>query len=219
MSYTIPVLDTSGKEVEKITLDDALFTLEKVNSSLIHEYVLMQLANARQSNAHVKTRGDVAFSGKKLGKQKGSGNARAGDRGSPIRKKGGVAFGPSSDINWMKTMTKKQRRLALLGAFVSKLENQSIVIVKGYDGANISTKGAYSLLKTLEFNQESNLVMSANYDEYLNKSFRNIEDAKYVSVDYMNVVDLLRSNHIVIVGKEGLEKIVTRFQYAQEGDE
>lgn len=56
MSYTIPVLDTSGKEVEKITLDDALFTLEKVNSSLIHEYVLMQLANARQSNAHVKTR-------------------------------------------------------------------------------------------------------------------------------------------------------------------
>jgi len=66
MSYTIPVLDTSGKEVEKITLDDALFTLEKVNSSLIHEYVLMQLANARQSNAHVKTRGDVAFSGKKL---------------------------------------------------------------------------------------------------------------------------------------------------------
>ncbi len=87
MSYTIPVLDTSGKKIETITLDDVLFSNEKINSSLIHEYVLMQLANARQSNAHTKTRGDVSFSGKKLGKQKGSGNARAGDRGSPIRKK------------------------------------------------------------------------------------------------------------------------------------
>ncbi len=103
----------------------------------------------------------------------------------------------------MKTMTKKQRRLALLGAFISKLENQEVMIVKGYGGdSKISTKGAYSLLKTLDLAQDNNLIMSADYDEYLNKSFRNIEDTKYVSIDYMNVVDLLRSNHILIVGKE-----------------
>lgn len=216
MSYTIPVLDTSGKQIDKITLDNALFSTDSVNGDLIHEYVLMQLANARQSNAHTKTRGDVAFSGKKLYKQKSTGNARTGDKGSPIRKHGGVAFGPSSDINRMKTMTKKQRKLALLGAFVSKLENQEVVVVNGYTNEKISTKWAYSLLKTLNFSEDNNLVMSANYDEYLNKSFRNIEDAKYVSVDYMNVVDLLRSTHIMIIWKDWFEKIVNRFQVASE---
>ncbi len=175
----------------------------------------MQLSNARQSNASTKTRGEVSYSGKKLKKQKGGG-ARVGDKGSPIRKHGGVAFGPSSEINWSKTMTKKQRKLALLGAFVTKLENKEVVIVDGYSAAHISTKGAYSLLKTLAYSEDHNLIMSGNYDEILSKSFRNIEDTKYVSIDYMNVVDLLRSNHIMIFGKDGLDKIITRFSKAAE---
>ena len=113
-------------------------------------------------------------------------------------------------------MTKKQRKLALLGAFVTKLENKEVVIVDGYSAAHISTKGAYSLLKTLAYSEDHNLIMSGNYDEILSKSFRNIEDTKYVSIDYMNVVDLLRSNHIMIFGKDGLDKIITRFSKAAE---
>ena len=215
MTYIVPIIDTNWKELSSIKLDATVFTQEKVNSSLIHEYVLMQLSNARQSNASTKTRGEVSYSGKKLKKQKGGG-ARVGDKGSPIRKHGGVAFGPSSEINWSKTMTKKQRKLALLGAFVTKLENKEVVIVDGYSAAHISTKGAYSLLKTLAYSEDHNLIMSGNYDEILSKSFRNIEDTKYVSIDCMNVVDLLRSNHIMIFGKDGLDKIITRFSKAAE---
>jgi large subunit ribosomal protein L4 len=217
MTYIVPIIDTNWKELSSIKLDATVFTQEKVNSSLIHEYVLMQLSNARQSNASTKTRGEVSYSGKKLKKQKGGG-ARTGDKGSPIRKHGGVAFGPSSEINRSKTMTKKQRKLALLGAFVTKLENKEVVIVDGYNPAHISTKGAYSLLKTLAYSEDHNLIMSGNYDEILSKSFRNIEDTKYVSIDYMNVVDLLRSNHIMIFGKDGLDKIVTRFAKATEDE-
>jgi len=71
MNYIVPVIDIHGKELSTLSLDAMTFAQDNVNSDLIHEYVLMQLSNARQSNAHTKTRGEVAFSGKKLKKQKG----------------------------------------------------------------------------------------------------------------------------------------------------
>lgn len=210
MNYIVPVVDNNGKELTSVTLDATVFTQENVNTDLIHEYVLMQLANARQSNAHTKTRGEVSFSGKKIKKQKWWW-ARVGDKWSPLRKKWWVAFWPSNEINRSKTMTKKQRRLALLWAFIAKLENKEVIIVDGYQQQKISTKWAYSLLKTLKFDDTRNLVMSGQYDEYLSKSFRNIEDTKYVSIDFMNVVDLLKSNQIMIIGKDWLHKLVERF--------
>jgi len=215
MNYIVPVVDTNGKELVSITLDATVFAQDHVNTDLIHEYVLMQLANARQSNAHTKTRWEVSFSGKKIKKQKWWW-ARVGDKWSPLRKKWWVAFGPSNEINRSKTMTKKQRKLALLWAFISKLENKEVIIVDGYEQQKISTKWAYSLLKTLKCDDHRNLVMSGNYDEYLSKSFRNIDDTKYVSIDFMNVVDLLKSNQIMIIGKDGLHKIVERFTQSDE---
>lgn len=113
-------------------------------------------------------------------------------------------------------MTKKQRRLALLWAFVTKLENKQVIIVDGYDNTKISTKWAYSLLQTLDYTNKNNLIMSGNYDEYLCKSFRNIASSKYVSIDYMNVVDLLNSKNVMIVGKDWLDKIVGRFGVTDE---
>lgn len=214
MNYIVPVIDVNGKELSSVTLDTLVFTQDNVNSDLIHEYTLMQLSNARQSNAHTKTRWEVAFSWKKLKKQKG-GWARTWDKWSPIRKKWWVAFGPSNEINWSKTMTRKQRLLALLWAFITKLENKEVVVVDGYEQSKISTKWAYSLLKGLKNENKNNLVMSQNYDEYLSKSFRNIEDTKYVSVDFMNVIDLLKSTRIMIIGKDGLTKIINRFAVSE----
>lgn len=214
MNYIVPVIDIHGKELSTLSLDAMTFAQDNVNSDLIHEYVLMQLSNARQSNAHTKTRGEVAFSGKKLKKQKGWW-ARTGDKGSPIRKKWWVAFGPTSEINRSKTMTKKQRQLALLWAFITKLENKEVIVVDGYEQQKISTKWAFTLLKNIKSDDNKNLVMSESYDEYLSKSFRNIEDTKYVSVDFMNVIDLLRSTKIMILWKDGLTKIISRFSVAE----
>lgn len=136
MSYKIPIYNADGKQVDTITLDNKIFW-SIVSPDLIHEYVLLQDSNARQSNAHTKTRGEVSWSGK-LYKQKKTGNARTWDRRSPIRKWGGVAFGPTNEINWTKSMNKKQRKLAVLGAFINKLQTNWVCVVDGYNVDKIS---------------------------------------------------------------------------------
>lgn len=210
MSYKIPIYNADGKQVDTLTLDDKIFW-STVTPDVMHEYVLMQNNNARTSNAHTKTRAEVSWSGKKLYKQKKTGNARTWDRRSPIRKWGWVAFGPTNEINWTKTMNRKQRRLAVLWAFINKLQTNGVCVVDGYKIDKISTKSAYTLLKNLSFDNNKNIIMSSDYDITLNKSFRNIENLRYMSVDYMNVVDLLRFKNLIIIGKDWVNKIVEKF--------
>ncbi len=88
MSYKIDIVDMKGKKVKGISLPSTIFANDLVNEGLIHEYVVMYLANRRQSPAHTKTRSEVQRSGRKLYRQKGTGRARVGDAGSPIRRKG-----------------------------------------------------------------------------------------------------------------------------------
>ncbi len=210
MSYKIPIYNADGKQVDTITLNDKVFD-SVVNHDLIHEYILLQGNNSRQSNAHTKTRAEVSWSGRKLYKQKWTGNARTWDRRSPIRKWGWVAFGPTNEINWSKTMNKKQRKLAVLGAFINKLQTNGVCVVDGYNIDKISTKSAYTLLKNLPLEDNRNIIMSSDYDTVLNKSFRNIENLRYMSVDYMNVVDLLKFKNLIIIWKDGISKIVDKF--------
>ena len=120
--YAVDVYDKNGKLTSKVDLNPELFSDEIVNPSLIHEYLLLQQANARNVIASTKTRAEVAGSGRKLYKQKGTGNARVGDKNSPIRRHGGVAFGPTAERNFEKTMTKKARKLALNGLLTLKVK-------------------------------------------------------------------------------------------------
>lgn len=122
MVYAVDVYDKNGKLTSKFDLNPELFSDEIVNPSLIHEYLLLQQANARNVIASTKTRAEVAGSGRKLYKQKGTGNARVGDKNSPIRRHGGVAFGPTPERNFEKTMTKKARKLALNGLLTLKVK-------------------------------------------------------------------------------------------------
>lgn len=122
MVYAVDVYDKNGKLTSKFDLNPELFSDEIVNPSLIHEYLLLQQANARNVIASTKTRAEVAGSGRKLYKQKGTGNARVGDKNSPIRRHGGVAFGPTAERDFEKTMTKKARKLALNGLLTLKVK-------------------------------------------------------------------------------------------------
>jgi len=92
MAYSIDIYDINGEKVSTFDLDETLFSDAIVNKDLIHEYYLLQMSNARVNIAKVKGRGEVSGSGRKLYKQKGTGNARVGDKNSPIRRGGGVAF-------------------------------------------------------------------------------------------------------------------------------
>lgn len=88
MSYSLQIHDAKGKVIEKKALNAAIFADDNINDSLIHEFYVLQQANARVAIAHTKTRAEVAGSGKKLYKQKGTGNARTGSSRSPVRKHG-----------------------------------------------------------------------------------------------------------------------------------
>ena len=130
MAYSIDIYDINGEKVSTFDLDETLFSDAIVNKDLIHEYYLLQMSNARVNIAKVKGRGEVSGSGRKLYKQKGTGNARVGDKNSPIRRGGGVAFGPRGERNFTKVMTKKARKIALQGLLTLKAQQNELMGVQ-----------------------------------------------------------------------------------------
>jgi 50S ribosomal protein L4 len=203
MVYAVDVYDKNGKVASKFDLKPELFSDEIVNPSLIHEYLLLQQANARNVIASTKTRAEVAGSGRKLYKQKGTGNARVGDKNSPIRRHGGVAFGPSSERNFEKTMTKKARKLALNGLLTLKVK-EGIVSGLDLDTMESNTKGAIDLLAKMGNQNKKVLFVLDKKEDGIVKSFRNIEGLKYLLVDYLNPYDLINAEAIVFL-KPALE--------------
>ena len=203
MVYSVDVYDKTGKVSSKFELNPEVFSDEKINTSLIHEYLLLQEANARNAIASTKTRGEVSGSGRKLYKQKGTGNARVGDRNSPIRRHGWVAFGPTSERVYEKAMTKKARKVALNGLITMKVKD-GIVCGLDIDTMKPSTKDAIALLSKMWKNEKKVLLVLDKKEEWIVKSFRNIEGLKYLLVDYLNPRDLMNADAVVFL-KPALE--------------
>lgn len=205
MVYSVDVYDKAGKVVSKIEMNDKLFSDDIVNESLIHEYLLLQTANARNVIASAKTRAEVSGSGRKLYKQKGTGNARVGDKNSPIRRHGGVAFGPTTERNFEKTMTKKARKLALNGLLTLKVRD-GVIAGLDIDAMAPSTKEAIAILEKMGKADKKVLLVLDKKEEGIVKSFRNIEGLKYLLVDYLNPYDLMNADAVVFL-KPALEFI------------
>lgn len=206
MTYTIQVYNKDGKATGKLSLNEALFNDERINDDLIHEFFILQQANARNPIAHVKTRAEVAGSGKKIYRQKGTGGARAGSSRSPIRRHGGVAFGPRNDVNHSKTMNKKMRKLALCGIITLKAKNDQLLGLEANPLATIKTKAAVDMLGKIGINTKKTLIVMADKDDVIAKSFNNIPRTKSILADYINPVDLLQYDKVVLL-EGSLEKI------------
>lgn len=203
MVYAVDVYDKTWKVTSKFELNPEVFSDEKINTSLIHEYLLLQEANERNAIASTKTRGEVSGSGRKLYKQKGTGNARVGDRNSPIRRHGWIAFGPTSERVYEKAMTKKARKVALNGLITMKVKD-GIVCGLDIDTMKPSTKDAIALLSKMWKNEKKILLVLDKKEEWIVKSFRNIEGLKYLLVDYLNPRDLMNADAVVFL-KPALE--------------
>jgi len=206
MWYTVDIYDKTWKIVSNLKLDDTIFSDDKINHNLIHEYYLLQTSNARNPIAHTKTRWEVAGSGKKLYKQKGTGNARVWDRRSPIRVGGGVAFGPRNERNYTKLMNKKSRNLALSGLITLKAKDNNIIGLKDFDMKEPKTKEALDVLIKIGLNNEKVLFVLNEKNINLIKSFRNLNNVKYLLTDYLNPKDLLEYSKILFL-ESALEKI------------
>ena len=208
MGYSVDVYNTEGKVVSKVELNANLFADEKINKTLIQEYLLLQQANGRVAIADTKDRSEVSGSGKKLYRQKGTGNGRVWDKNSPLRRHGWIAFGPTSARNFEKMMTKKARKVAMNGTITMKAKDSAICGLS-LDKMEPKTKEAASIIERIGLSNQKVLLVLDAKNEGIEKSFRNIAKVKYILVDYLNPRDVLNADKVVF-----LEKALTKLNQA-----
>ncbi|MEA1969591.1 MAG: 50S ribosomal protein L4 [Thermodesulfobacteriota bacterium] len=203
----VDVLNRSGEKVSETELPDDIFTIP-VKKSVLHEVVRMQLAARRKGTAVTKGRSDVIGSTKKLYRQKGTGNARAGSVKSPLRRGGGVIFGPSRR-SYAYKVPKKVRALALKMALSSKLANNEISVIDNFNLNQVKTSEFASIKKALGL---KNILIVVNEDDTnLMLSSRNIPDVKVIKTAGLNVFDILKYTNLLLV-ESSLGGIKGRFE-------
>lgn len=191
----VDVLNSAGKKVSEAELTDEIFSIP-VKTSVLHEVVRSQLVSKREGTAASQTRAMVTGSTKKLYRQKGTGNARAGSANSPLRKGGGVIFGPSPR-SYAYKVPKKVRRLALKMALSSKLNDNTLFVIDDFKLEEIKTKVLSEVLATL--NLQDILIVSDSEDMNLALSSRNIPDVKVIKTAGLNVYDILKFKNLLLV--------------------
>jgi len=200
----ISVLSQEGREVEKLRFD-----VEKlgghVHKHVLRDYVVMFEANQRQGTVKTKTRGEVAGTGKKPWRQKGTGRARAGSRRSPLWRGGGKIFGPvPRDYSY--TMPRKARQLALRSALLSKFQDGEVTVVDSIALAAPKTKEVARMLKGLGI-ADTCLIAIPKHDETFWRCARNIENVMVRPVSDLNAYDVLHQRRLLIV-KEALQQLL-----------
>jgi len=191
----IDVQNIKGEKVSEVDLPDSIFDVP-VKPALLHEVVKMQLAGRRSGTACVKNRSDVAGSGKKLFRQKGTGRARRGNITSPLLKGGGVIFGPHPK-DYSYTMPKKKKRLALKMALSSKLENRALLVVDKIELDEPKTRKVIEIANALKLDSALFLIHEKNTN--LELSARNIPGIKVIRSEGLNVYDILKYRNLVIL--------------------
>lgn len=201
----VDVLNQTGEKVAQTELADSCFNVE-IKPSVLHTVVKMQLANRRAGTASVKNRSDVRGSTRKLFRQKGTGRARRGDAKSPLLRGGGVVFGPHSK-SWAIKVPKKVRRLALRMALSSKLQTESLMVLKGISLDAIKTKAFAGILSDLKL--DNALFVTPGKDVTVELSARNIPGVKVLRSEGLNVYDVLKYRHLVLL-ESSIEQIQGR---------
>ncbi|HOI75240.1 MAG TPA: 50S ribosomal protein L4 [Syntrophales bacterium] len=191
----VNVYNIEFKKVSEIELDDVVFGAD-VNEALLHEVVRMQMAARRSGTASTKERSDVHGSSRKLWRQKGTGRARVGNIRSPLWRKGGVVFGPHPRDYSFK-MPKKMRRSALRSALSLKIREEKIIVLSDFPLDEIKTKKFQAVVDRLGLKTALFVLDQAN--AVLEKSSRNIPEIKMIRSEGLNVYDILKYQHLVLL--------------------
>ena len=190
----VTVYNMEGNEVGTMELNDAVFGVE-INEHLVHLAVVRQLANNRQGTLKAKTRSEVSGGGRKPWRQKGTGHARQGSIRAPQWTGGGVVFAPVPRDYEVK-MNKKERRAALKSALTSKVQENKLVVVDSLALAEAKTKEMQKVLTNLKADKA--LVVTADDDQKVVLSARNIADVQTATVNTINVYDVMKHNTVVV---------------------
>lgn len=191
----IPVYSLTGEVVGQVELNEEIFGVP-FNEAVVHQTMVMQLANRRQGTASTKTRSEVSGSTRKLYSQKHTGRARRGNIKSPLLRGGGVAFGPKPRL-YRQSMPRKMRRLALKCVLSSKVREGNLKAVEQFAVEEPRTKNMIDILAALDIGSTALLV-----SEYCNldvvKSARDLANIKVLPSALINVLDLLSYKMLII---------------------
>ena len=191
----VDVYDINGKKVSDVELNEKVFGIEP-NEAIVHEVLVNYLANQRQGTQSTKTRSEVRGGGRKPWRQKGTGRARQGSIRAPQWIKGGIALGPKPR-SYRYTVNKKEKRLAIKSILSSKVLENKLTVVDKLELAEIKTKSMVNALNNLKLEGKT-LVILPEKNLNVQASTRNIEGAKAILANTINVYDLLRYTNLVL---------------------
>jgi large subunit ribosomal protein L4 len=190
----IPVHDDQGKQIDALQVDEQLLGGE-VRADLLKQAYVRYHANRRQGSAKTKTRGETAYSTRKLYRQKGTGNARRGAAGTNLMRGGGMAFA-KRPRSFRKDMPRKMRRLANRNAVLAKLIDGEIKLVDSFKFDQPSTKQFSKLLSALGIDRSCLLALDQTTD-HVARSARNIDQIQVTQIDRLNAFELLNHRYVL----------------------
>ena len=190
----IDVYNLQREKTSQIELDENVFNIP-VKKHLLHQVIVSQLLKRRVGSAATKSRSEVRGSGRKLWRQKGTGRARVGAASSPIRKGGGVAFGPAPR-KYANKGNKKARKAALRMALSSKYQSNFLVVVEDFQLPEIKTSAFVNIMKN--FDVRKALIVTDDKNENLEKSSRNVPWVKVLTRQGLNTYDILNHEHLFL---------------------
>ena len=191
----VDVYDIKGKKVSDVELNEKIFGIEP-NENIVHEVLLNYLANQRQGTQSTKTRAEVSGGGRKPWRQKGTGRARQGSIRAPQWIKGGIALGPKPR-SYRYSLNKKEKQLAIKSVLSSKVLEKELTVVDKLELKEIKTKSMVKAFADLKLTGKT-LVVLPEKNLNVQASTSNIEGAKTILVNEINVYDLLKYTNLVL---------------------
>jgi len=198
----VPVYSPAGEVVKHIEISDQVFAVS-FNEAVVHQALVRQRANARQGTASTKTRGEVSGSSRKLFRQKHTGSARAGSRKSPLRRGGGITFGPKPR-DYRQAMPKKMRQLALRCVLSAKARDGELKVLEQLRLDQPKTKEMVQTLVALGVDSSA-LIATSEPEDNITKSARNLAGIKTMPASLLNVVDIL-SHKMLLMTEAAVRK-------------
>lgn len=207
----VEMLNQNGEKVKEIKINDKVWGIEP-NDAVLHNAIVLAMANARQSSASTKTRSEVSGGGRKPWRQKGTGNARQGSIRATQWRGGGIVFGPTPNKNYTKKQNKKERRLAILSALSYKVMDEELIVVDKIDFATNKTKEMVELLTKFNIQNNKVLVVVEELTDNICLASRNLPNVKLVTFDEVNAYDLVSADCMLITENAilKLEEVLTR---------
>ncbi|WP_042453955.1 50S ribosomal protein L4 [Neobacillus dielmonensis] len=199
----VALLNQAGSQVGEIELNESVFGIEP-NQHVLFEAIVMQRASLRQGTHSVKNRSEVSGGGKKPWRQKGTGRARQGSIRSPQWRGGGTVFGPTPR-SYSYKLPKKVRRLAIKSALSSKVQEENILVLEALTFEAPKTKDFKAVLNGLSVEKKA-LIVTADLDESVALSARNIPGVTVVTADGINVLDVVNHDKLIMT-KAAVEKV------------